>query len=739
VADRVETTGTVWLGMTIGCARCHNHKFDPFSHEEFYKLFAFFNNVPEQGRAVKYGNSPPFILAPTRVQQEQMAALQSSLSRARTRWQALASSLEEVQARWERGLRAGLVAPAIHEDHPSTRFSFEDSLETVRLADWAGRQREPRFVSGPIGMALALDGKEWADAGDVGAFGFLDRFTLSGWIRPADPGLGDGPLFSRTIDEPRGEGYSVELQNGRVHVNLVKRWLDDAIRLRSVAIVPVKRWTHLAVTYDGSRKAAGVGIFIDGRRVRTEVLLDELQQTFLAKNPFRIGGGGSGEAGIGFQGAIDEVRIDVAVLTDEQIAVLATPEPIDEIAEIPRSNRTPGQVHKLRLSFLETPAGAEFRAARNDLIALEERKRALFDHLPTVMVMEEMAAPRVTHVQVRGQYDHPGATVEPGVPACLPPWPEKQPRNRLGLARWLVDPANPLTARVEVNRQWQMLFGAGLVRTAEDFGAQGESPSHPELLDWLACELVRSGWDIKSLLRLMVTSSTYRQASRIAPALAQSDPDNRLLARGPRVRLSAEMIRDQALFLSGLLVERLGGPSVKPYQPPGLWNDLSDARYVQDHGPSLYRRGLYTFWKRTVAPPAMAAFDAPTRETCLVRESRTNTPLQALVIMNDPTFVEAARELAARVLRERRDSPERRIDSLFRMATGRHPGPEEGEILVAGFRDQQARFLRASEAARALVQTGEKKPSGDLDAVELAAYTAVAQVILNLDEMINKE
>ncbi len=311
--------------------------------------------------------------------------------------------------------------------------------------------------------------------------------------------------------------------------------------------------------------------------------------------------------------------------------------------------------------------------------------------------------------------------------------------NRLGLARWLVSPGNPLSARVAVNREWQMVFGTGLVKTVDDFGAQGDAPSHPELLDWLATEFVDSGWDLKHVLRLMVTSATYRQGSPATPEGLRRDPENRLLARGPRQRLPAEMIRDQALRLGGLLVEELGGPSVKPYQPPGLWNELADAEYVQDHGASLYRRSLYTYWKRTVPPPALIAFDAPGREACMVRESRTNTPLQALDVLNDVTFVEAARAFAETILREPGLAPQARLEMAFRAATARRPRPEELAILKDGWTDQLERFRRDPRAAASLVQFGESAPDPHLDACELAAYTAIAQLILNLDETITKE
>ncbi len=363
----------------------------------------------------------------------------------------------------------------------------------------------------------------------------------------------------------------------------------------------------------------------------------------------------------------------------------------------------------------------------------------MIDRVPTTMVMQEMPAPRLTHVLIRGQYDQPGPPVGPGVPGAIAPSLQAAKADRLALAQWLINPANPMTARVAVNRDWQMLFGTGLVKTVDDFGAQGEPPSHPELLDWLATEFIRSGWDMKAMLRLMVTSGTYRQSSRVPPEANRRDPDNRLLARAHRLRLSAEMIRDQALHLGGLLVEHAGGPSVKPYQPPGLWNELADADYVQDHGPDLYRRGLYTFWKRTVPPPSMVAFDAPGRETCVVREVRTDTPLQALNVLNDVTYVEAARALAERMLHERETSPGARLAAAFRAATGRRPLPEELAILLDGLADQMARFRRGPRAAAALIRAGESTPDARLDPAELAAYTTTAQLILNLDETLNRE
>ena len=342
------------------------------------------------------------------------------------------------------------------------------------------------------------------------------------------------------------------------------------------------------------------------------------------------------------------------------------------------------------------------------------------------MVMQERDTPRDTFLLLRGAYDKPGDKVTPGVPAILPPLPEGDPNNRLGFARWLVDPANPLTARVAVNRFWQMYFGAGLVKTVEDFGSQGEWPSHPELLDWLATEFVRTGWDIKAMQKLIVTSATYRQSSKATPELLQKDPENRLLARAPRLRLPAGMIRDQALAVSGLLVEQLGGPSVKPYQPAGLWKELSGQDYVQDKGDKLYRRSLYTFWKRSSPPPSLMNFDAAGREACVVRESRTNTPLQALDLMNDVTYLEASRKLAERVMKERRASPEERIELAFRLATARRPTSREMSLLREALSSYLDDYRSDPEAARKYLSQGESPRDEELDVSELAAYSTLA-------------
>ncbi len=736
VVDRVETTATVWLGLTMGCARCHDHKYDPIKQKEFYQVFAFFNNVPERGKAIKYGNSPPMIKAPTRRQQERLAALERKLAAAECAFARLGPELAAAQAKWEKSL-AG--APPLSWS-PAAGLLAEYPLDGD-AADRSGHARPARFLdgspayaAGPAGKAADLDGKRSLDAGDVGNFGFKDRFSLAARVYPRGP---DGTILSRMDGEARAEGYQVLLKAGKIQVNLVKRWLDDALRVETEKPLALDRWQHVLVTYDGSRVAAGIHVFVDGKPVKLKVHLDDLNQSFRTKQPLRIGSAaGSGSR---FHGRIADVRVYARALPAEEAEMLADTETLTALAALPPARRTPAQARKLRTYFLEHHAPPAVRQAHRLVLDLRRQKGEMVEGFPTTMVMEEMRTPRQTHFLIRGQYDKPGEKVAPGVPASLSPWPKGLRKDRLGLARWLVDPTNPLTARVAVNRSWQMYFGTGLVKTAEDFGSQGEWPSHPELLDWLATEFVRTGWDVKGLQRLIVLSATYRQSSKVTPALVQRDPDNRLLARGPRFRLSAEAVRDQALAASGLLVERIGGPSVRPYQPPGLWRELTDATYVQDHGEGLYRRSLYTFWKRTIAPPAMLTFDASPREACTVRKARTNTPLQALTLMNDVAFVEAARVLAQRVLREAGPDADARLTLAFRLATARRPKPAELAILRAGLEHHRANYRTDPKAALKLVSAGESPRDPKLDVGELAAYTAVASLILNLDETVTKE
>ena len=734
VVDRVDTTATVWLGLTVACARCHDHKFDPITQREFYQFFAFFNNVPEKGRAIKVGNSPPMIKSPTRDQQSQLQTMQGQLAAAEDAFAKLQPEIAASEKRWSDSFVPTKPLAWAPAESLVAHFPLDDSG-----CDQVGHC-EPKidgsvpFSPGAIGSAGTFDGTSTINAGETANFGYFDKFAFSAWIFPQSE---TGTVLARMTKSADADGYSVQLAGGKLQVNLVKRWLDDALRVETQEPIGINRWHHIAVTYDGSRLATGVKIYVDAQEQPMTVLLDELNQTFNSTEPLRIGGGGSGP---GFKGLIDELRIYKRDLNRTDIELLATSDSIDAIVALKPSDRTARQAAKLRAYYLEHHAAEHVRASRQTIFDLAKQQREFEESFPTTMVMEEMPAPRETFVLVRGQYDKPSQKVEADVPSSLKGLPSDVPHNRSSLARWLVDPTNPLTARVAVNRYWQAYFGTGLVKTVDDFGAQGDSPSHVELLDWLATQFVASGWDIKSLQKLIVTSSTYRQSSRIGPHDSDRDPENRLLARGPRVRLSAESIRDQSLSVAGLLVETLGGPSVNPYQPPGLWKELTGTvDSVQDHGESLYRRSLYTFWKRTIAPPSMMTFDASGREACSVRESRTNTPLQALTLMNETTFVEAARMLAQRVMLEGGPTPREKISLAFRLALARQASEHELGILVDNWKQHLASFRAAPTSADKLLEVGEAKLDARLDSSELAAYTAVVNLILNLDEVVTKE
>ena len=760
VVDRVDTTSTVFLGLTLGCARCHSHKFDPFTHKEFYQMFAYFNQAPERGNAFKYGNSPPTITAPSAEQEARLAAIERKIGAADRQVVAQEPQIARAQRAWESSLHGsqefdwapsralavrlsldgGLDGVITRDPRRSEKYLYlmengpvQQDVSFTGLAQW--KDGVPHYAAGPAGQAAVFDGKSYVDAGNVGNFGFYDSFTLSAWINPTS---GTGTILSRAIDEEEGKGFGFFLKDGRLAATLNQRWLDDGVRLESEITVPLNRWSHVVLTYDGSRLASGVKLYLDGRPLKSKADLDYLNQPFDVKQPLRIGAG-FGPANR-FRGGIAQVRVYRSSLTPEEVAVLALPESINRLAKLPADRRNQAQSTKLRWCFLDEYAPDAMRAARREALDLREQRDRLIDSFPTVMVMQDSLTRRETHVLARGAYDRPGEKVNPDVPAALLPLPAGAPKNRLGLAKWIVDPSHPLTARVAVNRFWQNAFGAGLVKTVEDFGSQGELPSHPDLLDWLATEFVRVGWDMKAIQKTIVLSATYRQASRVTPELLQKDPENRLLARGPRVRLSAEMLRDQALAISGLLVDKVGGPSVKPYQPAGLWKELSGGDdYKPDTGQGLHRRSLYTYWKRTAPPPSMMNFDAAGRETCVVREQRTNTPLQALNLMNDVTYIEAARKMAERMIREGGQTPASRIGYGFELATARAPRQREAEILLSSLGFYRDAFQSDPSAASRYLAHGEAPADQKLDAREVSAYAAVASLILNLDAAITKE
>ncbi len=711
VADRAQTTATVWMGLTLGCARCHDHKYDPFLQKDFYRLFAYFNNIPnEKGFSYNYGNEEPYIKAPLPQQENQLAVLDQRIHAAQARYAALHTQIENEQTAWEKSLSS-----------KSSDWTITDGLQF----------RSPSLLP-------EFDGKHSVDTpGDqkTAYFGYLDPFTFSVWINPKS---GNGGIFSRSEDYFEGTGHGLYLIDGKLRVHIIHRWTDLGIRLETKSPIKLNKWQSIVVTYDGKRKASGIHVYVDGTDQPVNVLFDQLNEPFHVepKTPIRIGVAG----GRFFEGSIRDVRIYNRALEPDEASALSVAGSVFDIARIRPSERTPQQSQKIALAFLAEGASPEIKAARNRLRKAITDRTAFYDSIPTVMVMLESPTPRDSFVLQRGAYDKPGEKVTPGVPGSLPQPPPQWPANRLGLARWITDRSNPLTARVTVNRYWQSYFGTGIVKTVDDFGSQGEWPVHPELLDWLAVEFMDSGWNVKAIQRTIVTSATYRQSSKITPALLEKDPDNRLLARGPRVRLGPEVIRDSALAASGLLVEQLGGPSVKPYQPPGLWQELAGGDgYVQDKGDALYRRSLYTYWKRTVTPPFMANFDSPNREVCTVYEGRTNTPLQALDLMNDVTFLETSRKLAERMVRQGGSSPESRIDYGFELLLARPPRQAERQVLLDTYDSFATKYRSDPKAAEEYLSYGESKRNAKTDASELASYTTVASLMMNLDEAVTKE
>jgi len=781
VVDRVEATANVWLGLTMGCARCHDHKYDPIKQKDFYQFFAFFNTIPEKGLDGVKGNAAPLLQLPTPEQQrrveelnQQIAAKESVLPE---------KDLEALQRDWQKTRLATMPLPP--REGLVANYEFDG-----HLADTSGNYRhgkvkkgEVTYSSGIIRKAADLDGETHVEFGNFSVLQGNRPFSFGFWFnaRLISVGSKGRAIFQQVDDSKDRPGFEVALgdilklpgmkRGAHVLVALAHSVPHDSIQIQSKDPIVFEAWRNLTITYDGSAKAAGFKMYIDGKPIVTEVLEDHLTGSTQAASPLEAADKGMA---IPYKGLLDDLRIYDFPLTDGEVENLTIHQPIrailteltdkpfkwsnvlknsteseEEQAEVGKEAKgeqeLDAQRAKLTEYFLTYDAPQPIRQAYADLKDLKARKAELEEAIQTTMVMEEMKKPRETFILGRGDYRNHGEKVSPKVPSWLAPLPKDASANRLGLAKWLVSSSHPLTARVTVNRYWQNYFGTGLVKTAEDFGSQGELPSHPELLDWLATEFVRTGWDIKAMQRLIVTSAAYRQASRVTPDLIEKDPENRLLARGPRFRMPAEMVRDNALAVSGLLNTEVGGPSVYPYQPKGLWEEMAFGEiftaqsYTPSSGKDLYRRSMYTTWKRTVPPPSLSTFDAPDREKCTARRARTNTPLQALVLLNDPTYVEAARALAQRVIREAGNDPVKRINLAFSLATARRPQARELNVLLHLAKQQQEDYRRKEEMAQKLVGVGESKSDASLNVTELAAWTTVASTILNLDETITKE
>jgi hypothetical protein len=756
VIDRVETTSTAFLGMTMGCARCHDHKYDPISQKDFYRFYAFFNSIPEKGLDGRRGNAEPVIQIKTPAQEQEQERIASEIVNRQ-------NSLDEdgvanLQQIWEHSAFTKMPAPS--QSGLLAHYELDGNL-----ADSSGHYARARLLNGDIGYGAAMVDKAaefgldtHVSFGQVANFDRGDAFSLALWVRTNS--ILEMDALSKVADKTTRRGFALsfgdaiaigDLRRGaQLSFRLTHQWPDDAIEIRTKAYLPQsskdpdasRPWYHVVVTYDGSGKASGLKLWLNGELAGIDVLKDRLTGSFGSNAPLETG---NVELSKPYKGQLDDLRIYSRILSKAEILQQSHELPSRASLLLREKDRSKDQKERLRDYFLTYAAPDEDRKLYADLKLLKLQRQALEETIPTSMVMSESEKPRETAILGRGDYRNRGEKVTAGVPGVLPPLPEGEPANRLTLAKWLVDPSHPLTARVAVNRFWQMYFGIGLVKTAEDFGSQGEPPSHPELLDFLAADFIQSGWDVKRMQKQIVMSATYRQASSATPELRERDPENRLLAHGPRFRLPAEMIRDNALAACGLLVEKTGGPGVSPYQPPGLWEEIafgdvySAQAYQQSHGPDLYRRSMYSFWKRTSPPASLITFDAPDREKCTARRSVTNTPLQALVLMNDPTYIEAARALAQRVLTEAAGDRDRRIELAFRLATGRTANSEELRILGALAQTELAAYRAHPKETDELLHIGESTFDSKLNRSELAAWTMVASTILNLDEAITKE
>lgn len=727
VIDRVDTTLTTWMGLTAACAQCHDHKYDPITQVEFYQLFSLFNNVPETGLIVA-DNPPPLITVTTPEEDQQLATLTAATTEAANAFAPFRSALDTQIAAWESDALVSLPYP------PQESLLLHEALNGQLAEDTQHIGTNLMFQAGIRNQAASFDATQHAERALPG-FKVDAPWSIGLWILPK--GSLSCPL-SKIAPEGNRQGFEILCQKGRIAVNLVECRGVSAIEVVTHEPMTSGQWHHLVVSYDGSRTAAGLRVLIDGTPVVLDIDRDSLMGSFDTREVLRIG---RRDSGLGYYGLMDELRIVQRCLTDSEIAQWFHGEQIRGIIEKKADIRSGRDTDTLLDYYIDRHAEPSVQRARA-LAKITQRAAQMFrDAFPTTLVMEELSQPRTTHVLRRGQYDQPGEAVEPGIPAMFTNWTDDAPRNRLGFARWLVSHDNPLTARVAVNRFWKQCFGEGLVRTMNDLGTQGSPPTHPELLDWLAATFRNSGWNIKAMLKLIVMSRTYRQDSRFRgdPA-TDADPQNRWLARGPRFRMSAEMIRDHALAVSGLLRPQIGGPSAKPYQPPGLWEEVSynaEDTYVQDSGDNLWRRSLYTYIKRQAPPPSLLAFDGPTREKCSVQRPRTNTPLQSLILLNDPTWVEAARVLATRVLQTNSDDSTR-LRQLVRRVLSRLPGDHELSLLRDLLQHQHERFRLAPANAKMLLSVGEWKLDESIDVIELAAMTVVAHTLLNLDEAMTR-
>ena len=752
-ADRVQTFGWVFLGLTTNCAQCHDHKFDPITMRDYYSLAAFFRNTEAPA---KDGNSKdgkgPILVIPSEADRPRWQALPAEIAQAKTRRDERQQQNNSDFQAWLSTASADALA-SVSRDNLVLHLPLEEGTgQRVRnLAGLAASFEATGPIAwqlrGKLGPAPILRKDSTFDLGDLGDFEQDQAFSYGAWVKTtkAAASLGVNASILARMDQANGHrGWDLWQSGTSLAVHLIDSWDGNAIKVstKQGVVVPGK-WQHVFATYDGSGKPSGVKIYVDGQSVALQVDKNNLQAdaSIRAQTPLRVGQRSSSAVFDG--GLVQDLRIYDRLLSKEEVAILAKSADIRKILALPAKERQPGQQTAL-LEYYLIASDPEYPQLVKTIADLEGELNAIRARSPVTHIQREKKNSQpVAHLLMRGAYDQPGEKVAAATPAALHPLPEGAPRNRLGLAAWVVEPANPLTPRVTVNRFWQEVFGQGLVSTSEDFGVSGALPSHPELLDWLATDFVEGGWDVKRFFKQLFMSATYRQAAKTSTRKLQVDPDNVLLSRGPRYRLDAEMVRDAALSVSGLLSSRMYGPGARPYQPENIWEIVGlpggDTRtYRQDQGENLYRRTVYNFWKRMAPPPSMEAFNAPSREVCTIQRERTNTPLQALVTLNDPQFVEPARRLAERALAASGGNDLMALDYVAQRVLSRPLTMDEQSIVLGSQEDYLSYYQKNIEDAKALVAVGESTVDEKADVAILAAWSMVCNQIMNLDEALNK-
>jgi hypothetical protein len=760
VADRVGTFGSTFLGMTVECARCHDHKYDPISQKDYYSLYSFFDNINENGQIPYNGESSPSITLPTPEAEKTLKFIATRLSDERAKRRQIA---ENAAGRFEHWLKQTELNPEKNllsaSDGLYGHFSFDEPagkefqnlVNSKHKANAGGDSILSAKASRPgrFKNARRILGENSIDFGpDFAYFERNQPFTVSIWLNLQDASI-DGSLIHKSNHITSGfRGWNVFRDaDGAIRVTLSHVWPENSIELKTIGKFPLNKWTQLAFTYDGLSKAEGVVLYINGERAPVKIYNDNLTQSLLyGKNKTNIAvfnlmiGRLSDRFTKNFD--VDELKIFTRALTPLEMRGLFSQK--DEVAAIiktPAGKRSKQQHDELMTYFRANIDKAYKQSIATSLASIGQETELLSTQID-VMIMKERRVPRKSYILNRGAYDLRGAEVTPDTPEQIFKIPKEYPKNRLGLTRWLLHEDHPLFSRVAVNRFWQQYFGHGLVASSSDFGNQGNLPTHPALLDWLASEFRESSisgkWNVKALQKLIVMSATYRQSSAVKPGQLAADPDNELLTRGPNYRMSAEQIRDNALVSSGLINRRVGGPSVYPYQPMGLWESISNYhKYKQQTGDTLYRRSMYTIWKRTAPPPMMLNFDAAERHLCMVKRQKTSTPLQALVVMNDPQFVEASRVLAQRMLKKSGNLDDR-LSYGFMALTSRQPSLTELNILKKLFQEELADFRTNPNRAEAVLRTGEYPVDRNVNRFDLAAATIVASTIMNFDEFVIK-